>query len=171
MAIITESSRTKRTIDFAEKNLYFAFGRTTAWDSEFSPPYPQVTDTEVEELIFLSKVQEVKYITPSQTTSDIKFKDTDWTIQSYTEFADLYAAGVKYLYLSTLLTYDDYELTQFRQIGLLEDPLDLTPAICTASQYDDSEISDQGVLHYMDNRVVTNRQVNQTEKISIILEF
>ena len=168
MAIITNVSRTQRAIDFFTKNLYFGFGRTTVWTSELSPDEPVVTATEVEEVIFLAKVTSIEYVVPGGT--EITFKDTTWTtVDPGTE--DLFEEDVKHLYVSTVLTYGDFELASFRQIGLLEDPTDSLDAVCSLDEYDNSEINSQGILHYLDNRIVTNRQVNQQETISIILEF
>jgi len=169
MAIITNASRTKRAIDFFTKNLYFGFGRTSVWTDELLPDAPELTTVEVEELLFISKITDIQYVTVGGV--DIVFKDTSWTKLVPATDQDLYDANVSNLYIETILDYDDYELASFRQIGLLEDPLDDANESCDLSQYDDSVINSQGVLHYLDNRIVTNRQLNQLETISIILEF
>ncbi len=166
MAIITLDSRTQRAADFITKNLYFGFGRSTEWTNPDLPDIPLNTESEIEELFFIAKVTKASFVISPGV--DITFKDTTW--REVLE-ENIYTDNVTNIYLETLLDYDSFEFASFRQVGLLENPLNLLGESCILSQYDDSEISSQGILHYLDNRLVTNRQIDQQELISIILEF
>jgi hypothetical protein len=172
MAIITNNSRTRRTEDFFSKNLYFGFGKTSPWTDENLPDQPLTSTNLITELAFISKITEIKYIKPSlNDNADINFKNTHWDIVTPVDSQTIYNENVSNLFIKTVLNYDTYELISFRQVGLLENPKDLNNNFCTNERYDDSELTNQGILHYLDNRIVTNRQVNQLESISIILEF
>ena len=168
MAIITEYNRVQRANDFFPKNLYIGFGRTTAWADESSPPAPSVNATEIEELQFISKAS-INYVKPNG--SQIIFKDTKWDLYDPPTTNDLYTNDIKYLYIRTTLLYDDFDFITFRQIGILENPVDSTGTICTNDKYTSSQLNSQGMLHYLDNRLKTVRQDGQQETVAIILEF
>lgn len=166
-AIITNINRIQRTYDFAQKVLYFGIGRLTNWSDETLPPTPAFTSTQIEELNFIAKVENLKYIIPDEE-GEIYYINTRWT-----EIAenDIYAQNCYNLYLDVTLDYDNYPIIDYRQVGLLENPTDIYDEICRQNKYLVNEINSQGILHYLDNRVVTYRQLNQQERISAILEF
>ncbi len=170
MAVITLNSRTQRTYDLAQKNLYIGFGQTSAWSNENIPDAPDPSDTLLDELNFIARVENIKYVKPDPGGS-IVYRDTNWL-----EVAEenIFTENIINLYLDVLLDYDNYPLISFRAIGLLENPTWMNVDIetdCTEQEYDVGDLHSQGVLHYIDNRLVTHRSISQKEKVSIILEF
>lgn len=166
MAIITKDSRTQRTLDFYGKNLYMGFGRTTAWDDEAYPDPPDELQSTIEELIFISKINTKQFVISGG--SEITFKDTNWTSVLQ---ANIFTQNVINLYLTVLIDYDNYPIVGYRQIGILENPIEVGGEICDQDIYTAAQIQNQGILHYLDNRLLTNRNPAQKENVSIILEF
>lgn len=65
---------------------------------------------------------------------------------------------------------------QFRQVGLLEDPIDSSEAVCSLTTYLPGSLSataeyPQGKLHYIDNRPPIYRTLTQRETIALVIEF
>lgn len=167
MSLITLNGRTKRALDFSQKVLYMGIGRTTAWTDEQNPPAVTEDMTAIEELNFISKINTIKFVKPD-AAGEIEYRDSRWT--EILE-ADIYTQDVVNIYLEVLLDYDNYPLITYRQIGLLEGPTDGTDTICVNDKYLQTELTQEGLLHYIDNRTPTVRDINQKEKLSIILEF
>lgn len=167
-ALLTINSRVQRAEDFSKKNLYLAIGKTqTEWDDPNNPPVPDATATEIVELAFIKKVDTIKFVIPDATGS-IVFRDTKW---SEVAESDIYAKQARYLYLSTTLYYDKVPIVNYRQIGIIENPVDTSGNICKDDYYPADAISSQGFLHFIDNRRVVTRDVSQYEIISVIIEF
>jgi len=167
-ALLTINSRVQRAYDFSKKNLYLAIGRTqTPWEDETNPPVPSATATTIDELAFIKKIETIKFVIPD-ANGTISFRDTKWT-----EVAedDIYTQQARYLYLSTTLYYDKVPLVNYRQIGILENPVDTTGNICSEDFYDASSLQSQGFLHFIDNRQLVTRDISQYEVISVIIEF
>jgi len=64
----------------------------------------------------------------------------------------------------------------YRQVGLLENPIDIAESICPLNTYLPGSLSatsqfPQGILHYIDNRPPIIRTLTQKESISLIIEF
>ncbi len=121
----------------------------------------------------------------SSSTSQIEVSE-DLTTQTegteYTIKSNIYTNSVSRIYYESILAYDDgtpdnlpVDIT-YRQVGLLENPVDDTETICSGDCYLESSLSSaeeypQGVLHYIDNRSPVTRSTSQREAIQLILEF
>ena len=82
--------------------------------------------------------------------------------------------GAKYVYVDCYLSYDQFPLVTYRQIGLCSGVTPNTEdvlknAAYTSSGYDD--YSSLGVLEILDNRVPSTLDINQRELLSLIIEF
>ena len=65
---VTLKSRQRRMMDWMNTDLayrFIAIGRTSPWPDENNPPYPDETQTEVEELIGLQRVDSYKFANSS----------------------------------------------------------------------------------------------------------
>jgi hypothetical protein len=167
--IITKDSRTQRTMDFKSKNLYIGAGRTTSWTDENNPPLPDTNSSEIEELEFIKKVSVLKFVVQDDINGTIVYRDTKWReIQE----ADIYTESCYHLFIQVDFDYDNLPLITYRQIGIIESPIEIDGVSeCTQISYVNTEISSQGILHYLDNRYPTVRQLDNMERISIIIEF
>jgi len=113
-------------------------------------------------------------ITVDETSISTVAAGTDFTVKS-----DLYTNDVHHLYYEAILAYDNgtpdtLPLITYRQVGLLENPIDTSEAICTGSVYTSLSSTaefPQGVLHYVDNRSPVIRTISQKESIQLIIEF
>ena len=98
---------------------------------------------------------------------------------AYTVKSNLLTNDVHHLYYESVLDYDNgtpdsLPLITYRQVGLLENPIDPSGDICTGSVYTSLSATaefPQGVLHYIDNRVPVIRTISQRESIQLIIEF
>lgn len=98
---------------------------------------------------------------------------------SYTIKSNLFTNDIVNLFVEAILDYDNgtpdsLPLITYRQVGLLEKPINTSEAICTGSVYTSLSANEefpQGVLHYIDNRAPVTRTAAQRESIQIIIEF
>ena len=70
---VTLKSRQRRMMDWMNSNLSYRFvgiGRTTPWEDENNPPYPDEKQEDVTELIGLQRVDSYKFakVIPNPTT-------------------------------------------------------------------------------------------------------
>lgn len=79
--------------------------------------------------------------------------------------------GARWVYVEAHLRYDELPLTQYRQIGVFSRLVknDGVPAGKVALL--PNEVRDPGILEVIDNRKVVNRQIDQKEHLSIVIEF
>ncbi len=168
-AVITNINRIQRTLDFASKILYFGIGKESEWTDETTPDIPDVSADEITELSFISKVSGIKYVKPDEA-GEIVYMASKWT---EVDIGNVWTEEIVNLYLECILDYNNYPVISYRQLGMLEEPKNIAGDVCSLDKYILSELhaTDRGLLHYLDNRLVTHRQTNQQEKISIILEF
>lgn len=174
-AITTTYLRVLNALNFKnEENLYLAIGRTSAWDSETEPPTPEVSQTEIEELIYIKKIS-IKKLVILDDPYDLYNIDVEVDGINYNYVLDIEAfdKSANKVYLSTTITYEDSAptTTNFRQIGILRNPKDSNGDLLTDVEYLASSISDQGQLIYVDNRTVITRDPAQSERFDIILVF
>lgn len=80
------------------------------------------------------------------------------------------AAGSRWVYVETTLYYDEVPLEDYRQVGVFSR---LTPVTAKASSLIllPADVQDKGILEVIDNRKVVNRQIDQSETLSIVIEF
>jgi len=115
----------------------------------------------------------ISAITVEESITD-QGEGADYTIKS-----NIMTNDIHYLYYEAALDYengtpDTLPLITYRQIGLLEGPIDDTETPCTGSVYTSLSATEeypQGILHYIDNRPPVTRTLSQKESIQLIIEF
>lgn len=161
-----------------QSNLYFAIGKSTAWDDEENPDTPLTTQSEISELIYIKKIsvkQLVKFAGAYPYVYDIYGASVTVNGVDYTYVLDgnAYTEQAYMVYLSANIDYTDIAPTDtsFRQIGILLDPLDSEGEQLTGSGYLASSVDDQGQLLYVWNFQTVTRDDSQSEKIEIVVVF
>lgn len=173
--LATEQSLTATTISFTNPGTILDTGAGLAI-------FPigakiQVIDedgTNLNEGIFTVTASTTTELTISGGTVDTESAGTEWTIKS-----NLLLNNVHNLFYSVDLDYangapDTLPLITYRQVGLLENPIDPAETICTGSVYTSLSTTaefPQGILHYVDNRGPIIRTITQRETIQVIIEF
>lgn len=145
--------------------MWYAIGRTTAWDNEEIPPQEVETTTAIDSIIGFKKVAVahlVRKMGDSEPTDSftIEYKAQRWQIVSD---ADALAKGARYLYTET--TFDINELPSgiYRQVGVYYGLIkNDTSSNKTALR--PNEVEDAGILLHYDNR----RSQRYDENIRII---
>lgn len=176
MAVTTIHSHVNRALDFFSKNqTYFAIGKATPWDDQFNPeisdtnpPTPDTGASDLEGVIGYKKVETIYMVVPDEENGTIAYKDTKWRIVPADQVV---AEGARWVYLDATIRYDELPLGFYRQVGVYTG-LEVADGI-NPSKYNllPSEVSDNGVLEVIDNRQPSNRQSDQKEKLSLVLEF
>lgn len=155
-----------------QENLYFAIGRTTAWDDEENPDTPSTDTKEIDELIYIKKIsikQLVKLDDPYDVyTVSVTVDNVDY---NYVAEANAYTEEAHRVYLSSTISYDSIAPTDtsFRQIGILLDPLDSNGDNLTGVEYLAASVANQGQLLYYMNRTLITRDPAEQDKIEIII--
>jgi hypothetical protein len=176
-AIFTTANRVHNLIKLRdESNLFLALGKyQTEWDDSENPPTPLVTQTEVEELIYIKKIT-VKHAIVDEDPYDaysasvtINGVDYDYVDDDDTLYDDL----VLKLYVSAQISFDDIAPTDttYRQVGILLNPKDSSGNLLTDGEYLAADVADQGQLIYVGNFIGVTRDDSQQEKFDIIVNF
>lgn len=83
--------------------------------------------------------------------------------------------GAKYVYVECYLQYDRFPLGySYRQIGLCTGVTPNTEDVLRSARYTTTgqdEYTSLGILEILDNRLPATRDINQQEKLSLIIEF
>lgn len=170
-ALLTNKQRVLNALNTkAQSNLYIGIGRTTAWDDENNPDVPSVTDTEIEELIYIKKIGVKHLVVLDAVTPDVEVAGNSYR---YVSDNDVYDENAYFLYVSASFDYVNVCPTSvtFRQIGLLLDPKDSEGDLLEDEEYLAAAVTDQGKLLYIDNRIAISRDISQSEKFEIIIVF
>lgn len=176
MAVTTVHAHVNRALEFFNKNdIYFAIGKSTPWSdpgnpkiSDSNPPNPDTNATDLQEIIGFKKVETMYLVVPDDKNGTIAYRDTKWRIVPVDQALQ---KGARWVYLDTTIKYDELPLGYYRQVGVYVG-LKVAQGVST-SKYNllPSEVRDRGVLEVIDNRQPSNRQIDQKEKLSIVLEF
>lgn len=183
--VVTLKSRQRRMLDWMNTNLayrFIAIGRTSPWENENEPPYPDETQTEVTELIGLQRVDSYKFakVIPNPTTlqkrTSVYYKGLYYATTQDQEIA--LSEGYTSIMVQVTLDRDTVESipvgVTFRQVGLYID-VNATPEQIqygiTRAQWDQMLQEDKGTLEVIDNRPPLGRQDSQMEEIYILLDF
>lgn len=183
--VVTLKSRQRRMTDWLKTDLayrFIAIGRTSPWEDDNNPPYPEETQTEVTELIGLQRVDSYKYakVIPNPTTlqkkTGVYYKGLYYAVTQDTQVA--LDEGYTSIMVQVTLDRDTIESipvgVTFRQVGLYVG-VNATPAQIqygiTRAEWDNMLPEDKGTLEVIDNRMPLGRQDNQMEEIYILLDF
>lgn len=172
MAVTTIGAHVNRALDFFNKpDTYFAIGKTSAWSGDdMNPPNPDTGSKSLNEVIGYKKVESVFMVRPvlEGETGDINYRDESWKI---VPVENALAQDARWVYIKSVIRYDELPLGFYRQVGVYTG-LKRKSGI-SSNKYNllPSEVENAGVLEVIDNRQPSNRQIDQTETLSLVLEF
>lgn len=168
MAITTRSAHVNRALNFFyQTDVYFAIAKSTPWPDEKVPPAPADTDTALLETIGYKKVENMYLVVPDDNGT-ISYRDSKWRVVPPDQAL---AQGAKYIYIDTTIRYDELPLGDYRQVGVFTG-LTRNDGVSSA-KYNllPSEVQSPGTLEVIDNRVSAPRQLDQKEKLSLVIQF
>lgn len=175
MAIATTLSHVSRALDFFNTaSIYFAIGKSTPWEdpenpeiNDDNPPEPNVDDSDLQEIIGFKRVESIYMVVPDDS-GEIIYRDTRWKAIPADQAK---AKGAKWVYIESTIRYDELPLGRYRQVGVYTN-IKLKSGV-SPSKFNllPSEVEDHGLLEVIDNRTDSNRQIDQREVLSLVLEF
>lgn len=169
MAVTTYASRSRRALLHKQNSTFWVcVGRTTAWDDEQVPPDPSPSDSAITEPIVYVAPTTVSLCKVVSSGEDITHLGTKYEFVADEDAVD---ENARFLYI--MARFDPtvgQPFDTFRQIALYSN---LTPV---AGHESDSwlapaNVSDEGLLEYIDNDVATVMAITRLEVIEIMIEF
>lgn len=169
MAVTTLRAHVNRAIDFFSKEeLYFALGKSTAWPGgDSNVPVPDTNMVELEEVIGYKKIEKKHLVVPDPAGT-IEYRDGNYKIVPLSEAL---TKGAKWVYIETTIRYDELPLGTYRQVGLYEGLEKNAGVAVGKTNLLPSEVKSAGVLEVVDNRKTSNRDIDQKEKLTLVIEF
>lgn len=169
MGATTYTGRVLRALDFKTNNeLWGAIGRTTVWTNEALPPDDPLDATAIDEPIVYVQAGITTLAKISSGSGDVSVNG-----QYYTYVDDVNAYTEDARFLITIFSVNPmlgHPYGNFRQIGVYAN---LTPT--TGHESDTflapENVSDDGVLVYVHNDIVTTMAADREEEVKIALEF
>lgn len=169
MSVSTVASHVKRALSFFnDPAIYLGIGKSSAWADDNNPPAPDTNATTLLELIGFRKADNVYMVVQDNTNGTIAYQNTKWSIVTP---SNAYTQGAKWVYVSATINYDELPLGYYRQVGVFSG-LQLANGV-SGSQLAllPAQVSNVGTLEVIDNRQPSNRQTNQKETLSVVIEF
>ena len=168
MSVVTYRGHTKRAVNwYNQDNIYLAIGRTTPWEDENFPPYPEPSDN-LEELICCKKIEQ-KYYVIQDDNGTIFYRGKMYRVLTEEE---AFENNCRWVFCSCWLNYDEAPINiSYRQIALLTDVVRKEGV--PEGQYVllPEEIENLGDLEVLANDTVTARSASKRERLAIIIEF
>lgn len=171
MAITTIHAHVNRAKEFFQKeDVYFAIGRPNAWEDELNPPVEDFNASALDGVIGYKKVEQVYLVRPAQEgePAEIPYREEKWVI---VPFDQALLEGARWVYIATNLQYTELPLGFYRQVGVYSGLKKMPEVDVSKFNLLPSEVADPGTLEVFDNRQPSNRQLDQREKLSLIIEF
>lgn len=183
--VITLASRQRRMFDWVDSNLSYRFvgiGRTTPWNDENNPPYPDEKMTEVTELIGLQRIDSYKYAKVIQNPTTLQKKTGVYYKGLYYSVTQDKNVAIQDGYTSVIcevtLDRDTIEAipigVTYRQVGLyigVKATADEIKYGITRAEWNNKPAADKGTLEIVDNRPPIGRLADQQEQIYILVDF
>lgn len=167
MATTTTSGHVSRALDFFERNdIFVGIGRTTPWEDEALPPVPSTEAKLVEEIMGYKKLEFIHLVVPDEA-GEISYRDSRWRKVPFDKAVE---ENARWVYIEAHIRYDELPLQPYRQIGIFS-RLKATTAASAKLVLTPEEVEDMGILEVLDNRRVVNRQLDQKEQLSMVIEF
>ena len=172
MAVITIKGHVSRAMDFYNKrDIHFCIGRTTPWKDESSPPVPKNTD-DMEEPVGYKLIDSKFLVIPVENDYEpyeLAYRDTKWKIVSYDEALE---KGARWVYAVSYISYDEFPIdVVYRQIGVYTRLIRKEGISDSKSALLPEEVENPGILEILDNRRPVYREIDQREKLAIVIEF
>ena len=100
---------------------------------------------------------------------EISYRDTKWKIVPYEEALD---KGARWVYVVSYIAYDELPTDfTYRQIGLYTKLSKKDGVAESKSALLPYEVEDPGILEILDNRRPVYRELDQREKLAVVIEF
>ncbi|MBT9670559.1 hypothetical protein GPK34_00710 [Secundilactobacillus kimchicus] len=155
-------------------NLWYAFGRTSPWDSEENPPSEDMYTTNIEEIVGYKHFEKAALVVPTNqlakdaiTDNILTYKGQEWQVASDDEALKY---GARYVYLETTVEPDDLPYAVYRQVGVYQG-LVPTDAAKNKSALIPTEVQAAGTLLGYDNRLFQRYAENVKLKEKFVLKF
>lgn len=167
MALVTLKGHIQRAIDFFLKdNIHFVLGKTTPWEDDNNPPVPTLTE-EIQDVLGYRLITS-RYMVKPDPEGELTYRDSKWKIISSDNAME---EGARWVYLSVFLESEELPLTTYRQVGVTTGLERAENVPIGKPNLLPEEVVDSGILEVIDNRKPVYRQLDQKEKLVIILEF
>ena len=172
MAVTTLSGHVSRALDFYSKsNIFFSIGRTEAWEDEQKPPTPVNTDT-TEDVQGYKLVDSKFLVVPVLEDGkpyEISYRGTRWKIIPESDAVEF---GARWVYIMSFINYDEFPVDLvYRQIGVWTNLQRAEGIAAGKANLLPSEVESPGILEVIDNRKPTYRELDQREKLAVVIEF
>lgn len=172
LPITTTAGHTSRAISFFELDkIYFAIGKTSAWEGETEPgfvaPLPSVTTKTLTELVGMKLVSTKSLVYPDDDGT-IVYRDQTWRRVS---IADAIELGAHWVYIETSIEYDELPAVGYRQIGVYSRVTPKSTVPASKKVLLPADIENVGILEILDQRKVVNRNEDSRDTFSMIVEF
>lgn len=167
--IETVKGRVRRAQLFYQNigDLFIGIGRSTAWTNEEDPPEPTGLESDIEEAIGFKQVNQMHYVVKDEVNGTLSYRNELWRI---VDPADIFTEDCHWIYISGSIVGDELPLTDYRQIGIFSGLTPYTEYSANTALLP-SHVEDRGVLEIIGNRKKVVRELDQTDKPIIILEF
>jgi len=170
MSIITKGAHINRALHFYnEPSIYYCIGKSTPWPDEENPPAPDPNVSQVDEIIGFKKVEMKHLVVPDEVNGTIRYRELMWRIVVP---GAVFTEGCRWVFISTEISDSDLPLGSYRQVGVYSG-LQVDASVLPG-KYNllPEEVVSPGVLEIIDYKgEPVNRQIDQTEKLALIMEF
>jgi len=171
MAVTTIHAHVNRAKEFSLRNdVYFAIGKSSPWTDDNLPPDEDFQAIALQEIIGYKKVETTYLVRPAKEGEeiDIAYREEGWVIVPYDQAL---IEGARWIYIKTNLLYNELPLGYYRQVGVYSGVTKKGTIPAGQDNLLPDEVQDAGILEVLDNRQPSNRQLDQRETLSLILEF
>lgn len=169
MAITTRLAHVRRAqYAFGLTGYYFAIGKKTAWSDEKNPPLENEMNTTIDEIIGYRKADLVSFVVPDESKGDIEYLGSKYRKVPADKALQ---EGAKWLLFTTTILYDELPTGLFRQIALFQGLQRNSGVDVGKYPLLPNEVKSSGELIAYVNRQYSNRQADQKETLSIIIEY
>lgn len=172
MAVVTIKGHVSRAMDFYNKeDIHFCIGKSTPWDNENSPPVPKNTD-EIQDALGYKLIESKFLVIPVENENaayELMYRQTKWKIVPYEEALE---KGARWVYIMSFIAYDEFPVDiVYRQIGVYTRLVRKSGVPDNQAALTPDEVEDPGILEFLDNRRPIYRELDQREKIAVVIEF
>lgn len=169
MAVLTNKARIDNAIRLYNQaqGMFFAFGGSdTEWPNPTNPPKEDPSLEQISELIGLKKVSKVSLAIKTDSQSGANIVTSGGSYYELIGLSDAYSKQATYVYIGTDIEEDDFYKSQYRIVGLTNNPLfnknvtgDAIPA---------EFVDNQGTIQLVSNNVVHDTTKQKIREFTII---
>jgi hypothetical protein len=165
----TYKGRVKRALAFKQQSsLWACVGRKTAWTDENDPPVEEPATEYLDEPICYAAPSVITVCKQVSSGGDVTVEGQKY---AFVSDGDAYTENARFVYLKALFDPDSGQPNHnFRRTGVYSG---LTPQAGYESRQwlDPANVSDPGVLEYLDNHREMSLGPGESRQIEIVIEF